>query len=246
MKTKGALFTGQATPSMRLFALVLGLLASGFFVRGLTSGTIEFIWIILAVALVGYGFGAGEFLKRLQERTKIVPGKHGKFKVLPEYQKWRDYIFGVTEEPAGVSSGQPDQVYGVIVDVGLVDDNGNPVDTNHVITQTAFATGESSLKTSFGGGVIFGIGGPEDVSELAKQIVRLAQPLLNTTKPINTHDLPESGKIYFYFLTTSGVRFYGCRFNEVYSQQHPFSEIMSRFGTIKNQADGAMNRFSKE
>jgi hypothetical protein len=165
-------------------------------------------------------------------------------KVLPDYQKWRDVIFRVTAEQVDVSSDQPDQVYGVVMDVGLADASGNPVGANAVITETAFASGESSLKTSFGGGII-GLGSMEEVSEHAKQIVRLAQPLISMTQPANSHDLPESGKIYFYLLTTSGTKFYGCGLKTIYSQEHPFREIFARFTRIKAQADKLMDEHSK-
>ena len=96
-------------------------------------------------------------------------------KVLPDYQKWRDFIFSVPGEQVGISSHQPDQVYGVVMDVGLADEKGNPVDTNAVVTETALASGESSLRTSFGGGII-GLGSYKEISEHAKQIIHLAQP----------------------------------------------------------------------
>ena len=48
--------------------------------------------------------------------------KEQKVEVLPEYQKWRDGIFTVTSEQAGVPRDEPDRVYGVIMDVGLAND----------------------------------------------------------------------------------------------------------------------------
>jgi hypothetical protein len=170
--------------------------------------------------------------------------KKNKVELLPDYQKWREGIFSVSAEQAEVSSSQPDRVYGVIMDVGLADEKGKPVETNLVITETAFASGESSLKTSFGGGII-GLGGAEEVSEQAKQIVGLGQGLVHLTKPANKRDLPGSGKIYFYFLTTSGVRFYECKFKDIHAQEHPFSEVFARFSVIKNRADELMVKYSR-
>ncbi len=162
-----------------------------------------------------------------------------------DYQKWRDGIFTVVGEQVDVPSNQPDQVYGVIMDVGLANDDGTSSDKNLVITETAFASGESSLQTSFGGGVI-GLGGAEEVSEHAKQIIGLAQALVHLTEPATNRDLPMSERVYFYFLTTSGVRFYSCSIKETDTQGHPFNEIFARFTLIKRQADEIMAKYSKQ
>jgi RNA polymerase subunit RPABC4/transcription elongation factor Spt4 len=37
------------------------------------------------------------------------------------YQKWRDMIFTITPEQVGIAKEQPGKVYGVIMDIGLVD-----------------------------------------------------------------------------------------------------------------------------
>jgi hypothetical protein len=67
VKTDGALFTGQASPTMRLLALLLGFILGGIFLLELTSSEeIHLLFPILAIALLGYGLGAGRLLKRLQ------------------------------------------------------------------------------------------------------------------------------------------------------------------------------------
>src|SRR5262245_2868919 len=129
-----------------------------------------------------------------EKEAELLPeSQEKKVVVLPEYQKWRDGIFTVTSEQAGVSRGEPNRVYGVIMDVGLANDDGTPGNKNLVITETAFASGEVSLQTSFGGGII-GLGSDEEISEQVREIVRLAQLLFNTITPANNQDLPESGK----------------------------------------------------
>jgi hypothetical protein len=176
-------------------------------------------------------------IRQLFKKNKIV-------EVSPDYQNWRDGIFSVVSEQVDIPSDQPDQVYGVIMDVGLVEDDGTPVDTNRVITMTVFASGESSLQTSFGGGIV-GLGGAEEISEQAKQIVDLAQPLFPITEPAHNRDLPVSRRIYFYLLMTSGVRFYSCSFKELDTQGHPFNEIFARFTMIKRLAEELMDKYSK-
>src|SRR5690242_19361037 len=101
-------------------------------------------------------------LKSISELFKIKSNPEA----LGDYSKWRDGVFTVTSSQVAVMTDQPNQVYGVIMDVGLSDD--------FIITITAFATGESSLRTSIGGGAM-GLGSNEYIAEHAKQIVVLGQ-----------------------------------------------------------------------
>ncbi len=61
IKARGALFAGPATPPMRLFALLLGIV---FAILVFNSFQIE--WLILAIALISYGLGMGGLLTKLQ------------------------------------------------------------------------------------------------------------------------------------------------------------------------------------
>ena len=65
---KGALFTGQATRGMKMFAIVTGILFAGFFIMELLSSqTIHIIFPLLGFALIAYGLGAGQLLNKLQK-----------------------------------------------------------------------------------------------------------------------------------------------------------------------------------
>ena len=147
---------------------------------------------------------------------------------LNDYLKWRDQVFSVTRAQGEDGPDQPDRVYGVIMDVGLSND--------FMITVTAFATGESSLRTTVGGGAI-GLGGDKFIAEHAKQIVTIAQSLMKTTRLINNHNLPQGEKVYFYFLTPSRLMLSESTVEETYSQTHPFHEMFSRFTAIKARSE---------
>jgi len=147
---------------------------------------------------------------------------------LNDYLKWRDVVFSVTRAQGEDGPDQPDRVYGVIMDVGLSND--------FVITVTAFATGESSLRTTVGGGAL-GLGGDKFIAEQAKQIVTLAQSIMKTTRRMNNHDLPRGKKVYFYFLTPSGLTLTESTVEEVHSQTHPLHEMFSRFTAIKARSE---------
>ena len=77
------------------------------------------------------------------------------------------------------------------------------------------------------------------VVKFSKQIVELAQSLLTRTGRINKYNLPESGKIFYYFLTTSGLRLH---ISEEFSKEDPFNEIYSRFYVIRNIGEGFMEK----
>jgi hypothetical protein len=147
---------------------------------------------------------------------------------LDDYLKWREVVFSVTRAQGEDVSDPSERVYGVIMDVGL--------SNNFVITVTAFATGESSLRTTVGGGAI-GLGGDLFIAEQAKQIVTLAQLLRKNTRLTNHHDLPQGKRVYFYFLTSSGFMRIESTVEETYSQTHPFHEMFSRFTAIKARSE---------
>jgi hypothetical protein len=66
-KTKGNLFTGKPSRTTRIIAILLGLLFGGIFVAELLWYTVIHIWPpILAVALLGYGFGAEKLINTIQ------------------------------------------------------------------------------------------------------------------------------------------------------------------------------------
>jgi UDP-N-acetylmuramyl pentapeptide phosphotransferase/UDP-N-acetylglucosamine-1-phosphate transferase len=77
LKTKGPLFSGAATPRMRLLALLLGIVFTVLFVNELTSSdVIHLVFPILAVALIGYSLGAGALLRRVQgEQSTETTGR---------------------------------------------------------------------------------------------------------------------------------------------------------------------------
>jgi hypothetical protein len=147
---------------------------------------------------------------------------------LQDYLKWRDVVFSVTGSQVDEVPDQPDRVYGVIMDVGLSGE--------FVITVSAFATGESSLRTTVGGGAI-GLGGEPLIAAHARQIVTTAQSLLQTTQPTSDRSLPPGKKVYFYFLTPSGLRLSQSTVEETSSAAHPFHEMFSRFTAIKARSE---------
>ena len=149
-----------------------------------------------------------------------------------EYLRWREVIFSITPAQLGTVMDDPDTVYGAIMDSGETD--------LFVITIVAWHNGEASLKTTIGGGVI-GLGFDEFMMNEAKEIVKSAQSLVMSAKLVDSHETPGSGKVRFYFLTTSGVRLSEFSLNEVNSKENPFNGLFSRFGIFKNASDKIMD-----
>lgn len=154
--------------------------------------------------------------------------KKPKSESLEDYLKWRGVVFSVSNMQVEVATDQPGRVFGVIMDVGLSDD--------FIITITAFPTGESSLRTTIGGGAI-GLGGDEFIAQHAKRIVNLAQSLIEKARPINNHNLPKPQKVFFYFLTTSGLMLSETSVEETSAQNHPFHEMFGWFTEIKRRSE---------
>jgi hypothetical protein len=70
-KTKGNLFTAKPSPTMQIIAIFLGLIFGGIFVAELLwSDIIHFLPPVLAVALLGYAFGAEKLIKSIQGKRK--------------------------------------------------------------------------------------------------------------------------------------------------------------------------------
>ena len=160
--------------------------------------------------------------------------KKNKPEVSPEYQQWREMVLGM--KPTDDLKGIPEELYGVLMDVGM----GGGKDRYLAISLYAFNTGEASLKASLGAGVI-GLGNNSENSEHAKRIVQIGQSLIHLTIPTKKYDYPEAGNVDFYFITTSGIRFFKCEIDEI-RNGHPFAEIFSLFTIIKRFADQIMEK----
>jgi hypothetical protein len=69
-KNRGALFTQKAAPTMRITAVVLGVLFGGFFlIEVLFTDRVHIAPPILAIALIGFGSGSGRLIRRIQTGT---------------------------------------------------------------------------------------------------------------------------------------------------------------------------------
>src|SRR5574341_148070 len=72
MKREGATFTQPPSSKSRIYALLLGVFLSGFFLLELIAGLRLYSLLIIALALIGYGVGVPYLLALYQGRRKIV------------------------------------------------------------------------------------------------------------------------------------------------------------------------------
>ena len=162
-------------------------------------------------------------------RKKINDVKKSEVQVTPEYIEWRKKI--LTFPPTGNLKGIPDEVYGLLMDVGMGDERGHFL----AISIYAFNTGEASLKASSGAGIV-GLGNSESVLGMPERIIESGQSLISLAKPANSFDCPKANEVQFSFITTAGVRVYECNLSEL-QNGHPFYNIFNMFTEIKSAAD---------
>lgn len=154
--------------------------------------------------------------------------------VSSQYREWREMILNVV--PQIELENISDEVYGMLMDVGMGDGHGNFL----AISIYALHTGEASLKASPGAGVV-GLGNVKNITGVPEKILETGQSLMSLTKPAVSLDYPQAGRVHFFFLTTSGIKVYKCNLNEI-QNCHPFNDVFNMFSQIKREADILMKQ----
>ena len=132
-------------------------------------------------------------------QSEPTPEKIAKTEVIKPkenaYEGLRNIALHVTPEQLDLKlSTEGTEVYGVIMDWEM---NGA------VATTAAYSTGDASMYTSTGGGVIGG-GQHPNVNTAAKQLIVLAQSFVEKAEKTETTPLPQTNTVKFYFLTNKG------------------------------------------
>ncbi|MBE9065990.1 hypothetical protein IQ260_04925 [Leptolyngbya cf. ectocarpi LEGE 11479] len=156
-----------------------------------------------------------------------------RMKITPDYQSWRETIFNSQPDQTGASEADANQVYGVLMDVGMMD---NSTSTQWAMSLTAFLSGEASFRPTVGGGYV-GLGGDPKVANVAQEIVQIAQTLLPQTSPIEDQALPEPDLVQFFLFTAGGVYGVADDIRNVQAADDPLGQMLNRFGFIRQFAD---------
>jgi Na+-transporting methylmalonyl-CoA/oxaloacetate decarboxylase gamma subunit len=157
--------------------------------KGMSFLSIALVFVVLIITAV---FIAGN--KRLSKR---VASSSAKPKEPAEiYLGLRNQMLAFTAQQANVQgkAGTP-LAYGVLMDLSM---------SSGTATIVSISTGDTSMYTSTGGGIIGGIG-HESCRVASKQFIKTAQDHLQKMQKTAAFPLPPVGVFRFYVLTTEGV-----------------------------------------
>lgn len=168
-----------------------------------------------------------------QQKRQFSASNH-RMRITPDYHSWRETIFSIDASQAGGSENDTNQVYGVLMDVGMID---NQTSERWAISLTAFLSGEASFRPTPGGGMV-GLEADPKVAKVAQEIVQIAQTLLPQASPIEDRALPEPDLVQFFFLTSSGVYGVADDLNRLQKKADaPFKTLLNKFRFIRQVAD---------
>jgi hypothetical protein len=182
-----------------------------------------------------------EGFQEMKKMFSFLSPKKQEINMVDGYRKWRELIFSVKPENAEVSSKEIDRVFGVVMDDVQLDKASK---TLWAITQTTFASGESSLKATVGTGVIgLGIGeNEENIFAAGQQIIELAQQLFNSAAKTSDYSLPELNVVRFFFLTTSGTYFIDGHIDKIEHGDKRVFEMLKGFIFIRKYGETLIAR----
>ena len=171
--------------------------------------------------------------------------KKQELNVTKDYKKWRDLIFSLKPESAQISSKEIDRVFGVVMDYVQPDEGTN---TLLGLSQTTFASGESSIKATTGAGVIgLGVGKDEEnIFAAGQQIIGIAQQLLGSASKTTDYSLPNPQIIRFFLLATSGTYFIDTHIKDIDHGNREVYEMFNGFMYIRRYADSIMMSARKQ
>ena len=112
-------------------------------------------------------------------------------------------------------TSKPTEPWGVLMDWGV---------NNGIATVVAASDGSASVYFSSGGGYIGGIG-QEPIRLAAQRAVDVARTVQLPPQPATDFPLPETGGVFFYFLTDAGVFTFQTSVSELNSPADPLRKI---------------------
>ena len=112
-------------------------------------------------------------------------------------------------------TSKPTEPWGVLMDWGV---------NNGTATVVAASDGSASVYFSGGGGYIGGKG-QEPIRLAAQKAVEVARAVQLPSQPTTDFPLPETGGVFFYFLTDAGVFTFRTSVQELNSPSHPLRTL---------------------
>lgn len=147
--------------------------------------------------------------------------------------------------PDSVFTGLRSMVLGLhAADLGIDDEHAPPIfgvvmETGHrhgSATLACLADGTVSLYTSAGGGVI-GSGDHDSVRSASRKLLswtnQYALQFIEACRPVTEYPLPGRGAVFFYLLTTHGVRLARCSEGRLLAERDPFSNLFKMCNVVQ-------------
>jgi hypothetical protein len=156
-------------------------------------GGILILGLIIALTSCGnksISADAQNYSSQDTSRQKVIHPKEN------AYEGLRNMAFSVSPETLGLTlSKDKAEVYGLVMDWEM---------GGAIATTIVYMTGDASMYTSTGGGVIGG-GQHQNVNSAAKQLIKVAQTYLDKAIKTETTPLPQTDNVKFYLLTNKGI-----------------------------------------
>ncbi len=162
------------------------------------------------------------------------------FVVSPNYERWRETMWAIEPAQAGGSSEEPDRVYGVLMDVGMLDTSTSEL---WAISMSAFRTGDASFFPTPGSGVV-GLEAKPEVEEAAATIVDLAQTLLPSASALDQDVLPDQPDLVQFVLLTPGGPYVVADYLKplLQSRNQPLGQMLGQFSLIRQVAEQLLDQ----
>lgn len=142
------------------------------------------------------------------------------------YLGLREKMLSITPAEMGVTAKNDEVIaYGVLMDLGI--DAGTA-------TIVSLATGDTSMYTSRGGGIIGGVG-HESCRNASKKFISVAQSFVQQMQKAPDHTLPVSGNARFYVLTTAGLLICEERIAMLDHRNSPYSPLFAAGNEVITQ-----------
>lgn len=153
-----------------------------------------------------------------QQKTELKPEQNN-------YLELRKMAFSVTPEILELKEFKKDKVFGIISEIEM---------NEATVTVASFATGDTSIYLSSGGGFI-GAGQHEDVRVIVKNFIKNGQIYLEKANKIEEAELPKNGMTNFNFMTSNGIYSIKESTIELESGKSEFSKLFIDLNKIISQ-----------
>lgn len=177
-----------------------------------------------------------------QQSPTSVNRPHGRglgLVVSKAYERWRETIWAIQPEQAEGSSDEPEHVYGVLMDVGMLEETTSEP---WAISMSAFESGDASFYPTQGGGVV-GLSDEPRVADAARTIIQLAQTILPKAYPLQEDALPDQPDlVQFALLTPDGVYSVADYLKQLQTPDDPLSQMLGQFSLIRQFAEQILDQ----